>query len=166
MQSGRRNAEMGLELDVSGVKIELEISGYKPVQDSTWYSEWCRCNFRFSSGDWLNYHKENEEVLLCCEVDKLAEILTDFIENKFLEDKEISFAEPDFIFRLYAEVRHKNQQEVEALSNSIDLEWRVYFWEEQGGANYLTANYISLLLGQDDIVSLRDYLVSVQNDKA
>lgn len=26
MQSGRRNAEMGLELDVSGVKIKLEIS--------------------------------------------------------------------------------------------------------------------------------------------
>ena len=44
MLFGRRNAEMGFELDVSGVKIELEISGYKPVQDSTWYSEWCRYN--------------------------------------------------------------------------------------------------------------------------
>lgn len=56
---------MGFELDVSGVKIELEISGYKPVQDSTWYSEWCRCNFRFSSGDWLNYHEGVRDCRLC-----------------------------------------------------------------------------------------------------
>ena len=48
----------------SGINVKLKIHGYRPTNKDNWDSEWCRCDFLFSSGDWLNYHKENDEVLL------------------------------------------------------------------------------------------------------
>lgn len=92
--SVRRNAEMGFELDVSGVKIELEISRYRLTSKKNQFLKWCTCNFRFSSENWLKYHKENDEILLCCELDELTNALTDLLDNKIQEAKEISFIEP------------------------------------------------------------------------
>lgn len=94
---------MWFEIDASGIKIKLQINGYKPTNKENWDSEWCRCDFLFTSGDWLNYHKENDEVLLCSDIDELAETLTELLDNKILEEREILCIEPDFIFKLYPE---------------------------------------------------------------
>ena len=64
---------MWLEIDADGIRVNLQIKGYKPSNEDNWYSNWCNCDFLFTSGDWLNYHKENDEVLLSCEVEELAE---------------------------------------------------------------------------------------------
>ena len=67
---------MWLEIDACGIEIKLQIKGYKQTNKDDWDSEWCKCDFLFASGDWLNYHKEDDEVLLSCEVDDLEESLT------------------------------------------------------------------------------------------
>ena len=88
---------MWFEIDADGIKVKLQITGYTPANKDNWDSEWCKCDFLFSSGEWLNYHKENDEVLLCYEIEELAESLTDLIDDKLSEDKEIICIEPDFI---------------------------------------------------------------------
>ena len=157
---------MGFELDVSGVKIELEISRYRLTSKKNQFLKWCTCNFRFSSENWLKYHKENDEILLCCELDELTNALTDLLDNKIQEAKEISFIEPDFVFELYPKVESKEKSQNFLIKpgfeiRDIYLEWRVYIWNKG-----FTANYLTITLGRDDIISLRDYLVSVQKDKA
>ena len=67
---------MWFDIDASGINIKLRIKGYKPLGKYNWDSEWCKCDFLFASGDWLNYHKEDDEVLLSCEIEGLEEALT------------------------------------------------------------------------------------------
>ena len=154
---------MWFEIDASGIKIKLQINGYKPTNKENWDSEWCRCDFLFTSGDWLNYHKENDEVLLCSEIDELAETLTELLDNKILEEREILCIEPDFIFKLYPETDLRDNPQYTYIQpgyeiQDIYLEWRIYFWYEGHTDNYLTITF-----DQDKIESFRDYLVLVRS---
>lgn len=154
---------MWFEIDASGIKIKLQINGYKPTNKENWDSEWCRCDFLFTSGDWLNYHKENDEVLLCSEIDELAETLTELLDNKILEEREILCIEPDFIFKLYPETDLRDNPQYTYIQpgyeiQDIYLEWRIYFWYEG-----LTDNYLTITFNRDKIESFRDYLVLVRS---
>ena len=149
---------MWFEIDASGIKIKLQIKGYKPASKDDWYSEWCSCDFLFSSGDWLNYHKENDEVLLSAEVEGLAKALTDLLDNKLSEEIEISCIEPDFVFKLFPQKDLRDDPKYSYIRpgceiQDIYLEWKIFFWN-QG----LTENYLTVTLYRDDIISLRDYL--------
>lgn len=152
---------MWFEIDASGIKIKLQINGYKPTNKENWDSEWCRCDFLFTSGDWLNYHKENDEVLLCSEIDELAETLTELLDNRILEEREMLCIEPDFIFKLYPETDSRDNPQYTYIQpgyeiQDIYLEWRIYFWYEGHTDNYLTITF-----DRDKIESFRDYLVLV-----
>lgn len=154
---------MWFEIDASGIKIKLQINGYKPTNKENWDSEWCRCDFLFTSGDWLNYHKENDEVLLCSEIDELAETLTELLDNKILEEREILCIEPDFIFKLYPETDLRDNPQYTYIQpgyeiQDIYLEWRIYFWYEG-----LTDNYLTITFDRDKIESFIDYLVLVRS---
>lgn len=154
---------MWFEIDASGIKIKLQINGYKPTNKENWDSEWCRCDFLFTSGDWLNYHKENDEVLLCSEIDELAETLTELLDNKILEEREILCIEPDFIFKLYPETDLRDNPQYTYIQpgyeiQDIYLEWRIYFWYEG-----LTDNYLTITFNRDKIEIFRDYLVLVRS---
>ena len=154
---------MWFEIDASGIKIKLQINGYKPTNKENWDSEWCRCDFLFTSGDWLNYHKENDEVLLCSEIDELAETLTELLDNKILEEREILCIEPDFIFKLYPETDLRDNPQYTYIQpgyeiQDIYLEWRIYFWYEG-----LTDNYLTITFNRDKIESFIDYLVLVRS---
>ena len=154
---------MWFEIDASGIKIKLQINGYKPTNKENWDSEWCRCDFLFTSGDWLNYHKENDEVLLCSEIDELVETLTELLYNKILEEREILCIEPDFIFKLYPETDLRDNPQYTYIQpgyeiQDIYLEWRIYFWYEG-----LTDNYLTITFDRDKIESFRDYLVLVRS---
>lgn len=152
---------MWLEMDVSGIAVKLQIKGYRPATKENWDSNWCRCDFLFASGDWLNYHKEDDEVLLSCEVEELEESLTKLLNNELSEVKEIECIEPDFVFSLYpqSDLRDNPKYTYVQLGYEIVdiyLEWKIFFWN-QG----LTANYLSITLDREEIVQLRDYLSSV-----
>lgn len=158
-----RYNEMWFEIDVNGIKIKLKINGYKHTSKENCYDEWCRCDFLFSSGDWLNYHQEHDEVLLCSEIDELAETLTELLDNTISEVKEIACIEPDFVFTLYPKKDLRNDPQYMYVPpgyemQDIYLEWRIYFWNKG-----LTDNYLTLTLDRNEIASFRDYLVLVKN---
>lgn len=149
---------MWFEIDADGIKVKLQITGYTPANKDNWDSEWCKCDFLFSSGEWLNYHKENDEVLLCCEIEELAESLTDLIDDKLSGDKEIICIEPDFIFKLYPKKHLRENPNYTYIQPGCEiqdayLEWKIYFWNEG-----LTNNYLTVTLDRDNMVKFRDYL--------
>lgn len=45
---------MQLKLNLGGVVLSLRIWGYTKVNDDDWHSIWCKTDFAFKSGDWLN----------------------------------------------------------------------------------------------------------------
>ena len=142
-----RDDSMWFEVNASGINIKLQVSGYRPTNKDNWDSEWCKCDFSFSSGDWLNYHKENDEILLCSEIEELESTLTMLLNGEINEDREISFIEPDFVFNI------SPIKNIQNLVLDIMTEWKVYFWHDG-----LTANYLSITLNRDEIQKLRDYL--------
>ena len=154
---------MWFEIDASGIKIKLQINGYKPSSKDSWDSEWCRCDYLFSSKDWLNYHKEDDEVLLSSEVEMLAKAFTALLDNKLSEVTEIGCIEPDFVFTLYPQKDLRNDPKYTYIRpgceiQDIYLEWKIYFWNEG-----LTDNFLTVTLYGDEIMRLRDYLSLVIN---
>lgn len=152
---------MWFEIDASGIRVKLQIKGYKPTNKDNWDSEWCKCDCSFSSGNWLNYHKENDEVLLSAEVETLEKAFTKLLDNKFTEVTEICCIEPDFVFKLFPQTDLRSDPKYTYIRpgceiQDIYLEWRVYFWD--GG---LTDNYLTITLDREEIMTLRDYLASV-----
>ena len=149
---------MWLELDASGIEIKLRITGYAPSTKTDWDSQWCQCDFLFSSGAWLNYYKENDEVLLSCEVEELEEYLTKLLNNELLEVREIACIEPDFIFVLHPQLNRREDPKYTYVQpgyeiEDIYLEWKVFFWDDG-----LTDNHLVVTLDRDGIKELRDYL--------
>lgn len=148
---------MWFQIGADGIKIKLHINGYKPTSEENWYSEWCRCSFLFSSGDWLNYHKEDDEILLCSEIDGLVDNLTELLNNEISEEKELACMEPDFVFKLYPQTDLRKDPKCTYVAPE-HVEWSICFWNEG-----LTGNYLTVTLYRDEIERLRDYLVLVQN---
>ncbi len=141
---------MPLNFNVDGINVYLKINNYRHSNKENWDSLWCNCDFMFNSGDWLNYHRENDEIFLCSEIEELESVFTMLLNGEISEDKEISFIEPDFVFNIYP---------IKDIQNSVSdilIEWRVYFWHEG-----LTDNYLSITLDRDEIIKLRDYLSSI-----
>ena len=141
---------MPLNFNVDGINVYLKINNYRHSNKENWDSLWCNCDFMFNSGDWLNYHRENDEIFLCSEIEELESVFTMLLNGEISEDKEISFIEPDFVFNIYP---------IKDIQNSVSdvlIEWRVYFWHEG-----LTDNYLSITLNRDEIIKLRDYLSSI-----
>lgn len=149
---------MWLELDLCGIKVKLRIKGYKPTGKEDWDSEWCNCDFLFASGEWLNYHREDDEVLLSCEVEELEESLTKLLNNELNEVKEIMCMEPDFNFILHPQKDLRTDPKYTYVQKGYEIqdiyvEWKVFFWNEG-----LTDNHLTVVLGREDIMQLRDYL--------
>jgi len=141
---------MPLNFNIDGINVYLKINNYRHSNKENWDSLWCNCDFMFNSGDWLNYHRENDEIFLCSEIEELESVFTMLLNGEISEDKELSFIEPDFVFNIYP---------IKDIQNSVSdilIEWRVYFWHEG-----LTDNYLSITLDRDEIIKLRDYLSSI-----
>ncbi len=141
---------MPLNFNIDGINVYLKINNYRHSNKENWDSLWCNCDFMFNSGDWLNYHRENDEIFLCSEIEELESVFTMLLNGEISEDKELSFIEPDFVFNIYP---------IKDIQNSVSdilIEWRVYFWHEG-----LTDNYLSITLDRDEIIKLRDYFSSI-----
>ncbi len=152
---------MWLELDICGIGIKLRINGYRPSTKENWDSNWCKCDFLFASGDWLNYHGEESEVLLSCEVEELEESLTRLLNNELREVKEILCMEPDFNFILHPQKDLRTDPRYTYVKEGYEIQdiymdWKIFFWNEG-----LTDNHLTVVLGREDIVKLRDYLSTV-----
>lgn len=156
---------MWLEIDASGIQIKLQIKNYEPSTKDDWDSQWCQCDFLFSSGNWLNYYKNDDELLLSCEVEELENYLTKLLDNNLTEIKEIPCIEPDFVFILHPQTdKHENPAYTYVQPgyeiDDIYLEWKIFFWD--GG---LTDNHLTVVLDRDNILSMRDYLSMITTKK-
>lgn len=162
-ESLERFGNMYFETNANGINIKLQIRGYTPTNEDDWHSEWCECDYSFSSGNWLNYHKEGDEAFLSIEVEGLARAFSDLLDNKITEVTEMTCAEPDFIFKLFPQADLRNDPKYTYIRpgceiRDIYLEWKIYFWDDG-----LTDNHLSVKLDRADIVRLRDYFESVIN---
>lgn len=148
---------MRLRMDLDGIILQLKIKEYRPADGNDWDDKWCKVDFSFSSGDWLNYHKENDEVLLSCEVEEIAGLLRELLDNKLTEPREKSCIEPDFHFVLHPIYNLRDDPQYVYVRKGyelvdISLKWVVSFWN--GG---LTDNYLSVTLNRNDIEILLTY---------
>lgn len=154
---------MWFKMDTSGIKIALRISDYKPSSRDHWDDEWCNSDFRFSSGEWLNYHRENQEVFLSIELEELEKELTALLENKLSEIKEFTCIEPDFVFELYPQIDIRDDPNLVYVRpgfevQDICLEWKIYF-----SSDGLTDHYLTITLYRNEIERFRDYLIQVMS---
>ena len=149
---------MRLKIDLNGILLRLNIKDYEPSQQDRWDCQWCHVDFSFSSGSWLDYHKENDEVLLSCEVETLAENLGKLLNDEIAEITELPCIEPDFNFVLHPKRDLRDDPEYTYVRegyeiSDIYMEWTTTFWN-----NGLTDNYLSVTLDRDDIHILLGYL--------
>ena len=149
---------MWLKLNLDGIVLSLRIRQYQKVEDVNWDLTWCKTDFSFISEPWLNYSKENDEMLLAREVDDLAEVLEKLLTDQLSAPTEFACIEPDFVFELHPkEDLRKDPRYLYIRPGSeiadIDMEWKVFFWD--GG---LTGNYLSVALARPDIECLLTYL--------
>ena len=142
---------MSFNLNADGINIHLDIHNYKVSRKDNWDSAWCRCDYKFSCGEWLNYHNEDDEILDSSEVERLESMLTLLINGMITTEQEIEFTEPDFSFCISPAV------EIQNTFLDISAEWRIHFWDN--GA--LTSNYLSIMLDRKEIIRLKEYLSSI-----
>lgn len=155
---------MSMQIDAAGIIIDLLVKGYRKSSRENWDDLWCKCDFSFRSGNWLNYQSADNEVLLSCEIDELERSLTQLLNGEITEKKMIEPIEPDFKFILYPEEDLRNNPNYTYVQPGYEivdiyLEWEVYFWHEG-----LTDNHLTVTLGREEITAFRDYLRTVIKD--
>ena len=158
---GGKGDTMHFYKDISGIDVYLKIKGYSPSTKDDWDCNWCKCDFMFKSGEWLNYHKEDNEVFLSSEVENLEACLTKLINGELSEVYEFKCMEPDFVFILYPETDKRNEPKYVYIQpgfeiEDLHMEWKIYFWSDG-----LTDNFLTITLDKSDIIELRDYLLSI-----
>ena len=156
--------DVQLKLNLGGVVLSLRIWGYTKVNDDDWHSIWCKTDFAFKSGDWLNYHAEAAEVFLAYEIENLVGALDSLLNDRFKTPTEFNCVEPDFNFILNPKKDLRLDPKVLYVKTGyeivdIDMEWKISFWHDG-----LTANYLSVTLDRSDIKSLLLYLRLVMGE--
>ena len=150
---------MKLHLNLAGVEVSLQIKNYiKKLPNEDMFSNWCKTDFSFTSGDWLNYSQDNSEIFLPHDIDTLANLVEDLLNDRLDKSIEYECVEPDFTFILNPKKDLRNDPEVLYVRPGceivdIDAEWKISFWHDG-----LTANYLSLSLDRGDIENLLYYL--------
>lgn len=148
---------MPLKINAHGIEVQLEIKGCIPISDS----EWCKCDYSFTSGGWLNYCGEDEELFQGYEVRELENLLTKLLNDELKQIETMQCMEPDFTFILTPKQDLRSGSKWNRIFKrhkieDIYVEWQVHFWHEG-----LTDNFLSIWLTRKEIIALRDYLLSV-----
>lgn len=153
---------MKLNLNVEGIAIELEIKEYKKTKKDD-NPIFCECSYSFTSKNWLNYSKKDDQIIACDEVDFLFEKLKELVNDELINDEEIEFWEPDFSFELITKKDLRKDKRYTYIAKGFEitdicLKWFVHFWDEDGA---LSENYLCITLAREDINKLIDYLEDI-----
>lgn len=149
---------MWFKLNLNGIVMNMRIKGYEPSEKDKWDYQWCDVDFSFVSESWLNYQRDNDEVLLSCEVEELAQALDDLLTDRLSEVKTIECIEPDFNFILHPKRDLRNDPKYTYVQKGYEIadiymDMKIFFWYEG-----LTDNFLSVTFDRTDLQYLRDYL--------
>lgn len=152
---------MWFKLDLCGIEMNIRIKGYTPSDKDKWDYQWCDVDFSFIGGTWLKYQRDDDEVLLSCEVEELAEALDNLLKDKVPEIQTIECIEPDFNFILHPKRDLRDDPKYTYIQKGFEIadiymEMKIFFWHEG-----LTDNHLSIAFDRLDIQYLRNYLFLV-----
>lgn len=155
---------MWLKLNLSGIRLSMQIRNYRRTSEEDWLSVWCKTDFSFVADKWLNYCEDDSEVFLAREIEDLAKSLDDLLNDRLTAPTEFNCIEPDFNFILNPKKDLRLDPKVLYVRPGceivdIDMEWKISFWHDG-----LTANYLSVTLNRTDIKSLLLYLRLVMGE--
>lgn len=155
---------MWLKLNLSGIRLSMQIRNYRRTSEEDWLSVWCKTDFSFVADKWLNYCEDDSEVFLAREIEDLAKSLDDLLNDRLTAPTEFNCIEPDFNFILNPKKDLRLDPKVLYVrpgceTVDIDMEWKISFWHDG-----LTANYLSVTLNRTDIESLLLYLRLVMGE--
>lgn len=151
--------------NVSGIEIMLRVDNYQSPSRHAYGDWWCDCGFSFRFGSIIHYKVEHEELLMSEDIDSLTDSLTELLDGNITEPTEEVMTEPDFVFMLYPKKDLRTDPRYTYIPSGHEMqdiyaEWRVFLCNEG-----LTSNYLAVTLYRDDIISLRDFLKSVQGEE-
>lgn len=135
-----------LELDLEGVKFELEIENYRNSTRENWDDEWCIVYVRVTS-DVLRYNMHSSS-MLCYEVEWIYQKLTELEEGEITDTINIENIEPDFEYILFP-----------VNDGVYYMEWKFNLCN----SGVLTANSFIITFDKEDIKKLKDYLLTIIN---
>ncbi len=150
---------MSVCLDLDGIELHFQIDEYKPSENEMWDQEWCNCELRLISGDWLNL-KRSGELFLNSEVEGMLQHMIELLRDKEMgKPREVEFIEPDFRMVLHP-IKDLRKEYAYCKPGyefqDVFIEWKTYIWN--GG---LTDNYMTVVLYREDIQKMIQYLSSV-----
>ena len=155
---------MWLKLNLSGIRLSMQIRNYRRTSEEDWLSVWCKTDFSFVADKWLNYCEDDSEVFLAREIEDLAKSLDDLLNDRLTAPTEFNCIEPDFNFILNPKKDLRLDPKVLYVRPGceivdIDMEWKNLIL-----ARWTDANYLSVTLNRTDIESLLLYLRLVMGE--
>ena len=141
---------MTLNLDMCDVDFRLAIRNWKEtgINDESSFTEWADVGFSLK-GKYIDYAFDGE-ALLCSEVVFLRNRLEALLDGSEAEERTLSFAEPDFEFRLFPAKAGGE--------DDVSMKMIVHFWYDEGG---LGSNAFSMDFDRQKITALYIYLLLV-----
>lgn len=148
---------MWLRLDLQGIIVSLQIHNYRKVPKDD-CGTWCKVDYSFVTKSWLSYGNNNDEILLCSEIDEIITFLEKLVTDQLQEPTEFGCVEPDFRFRFYPKKDLRNDPKYTHVAPGyeivdISMEWEVTLWN-----NGYTANRLVVTLKRQKIMQLLSYL--------
>lgn len=154
-----------LVMDIDGIELLFHIHEFYPSSRENWDDEWAKISFRVTSGEWLNYIINYQEIMMMCEIEQLRDILHKQLSNDLTEVYELECLEPDLTFRIIPLSDFRESSKTLSIKEDfeiidIDLQIDISFWNEG-----LTANKLTLSLDRNEIENLACYLDVVTDCK-
>ena len=81
---------MWLKLNLSGIRLSMQIRNYRRTSEEDWLSVWCKTDFSFVADKWLNYCEDDSEVFLAREIEDLAKSLDDLLNDRLTAPTEFN----------------------------------------------------------------------------